>query len=304
MTRKELLEMQSLPLNIKIRMTQTRIRDWYQTYGGNVYVSFSGGKDSTVLLHLVRELYPDVKAVYCDTGLEYPEIKEFVKSFDNVEIIKPNKTFLQVIKEYGYPVVSKEIALTIEYARKGSKWAIDRLNGKHDYGNHSKYKYLLNAPFKISDKCCLELKKKPFKIYEKETGLKPFIGTMASEGGQRLSAYLKVGCNAFESKRPISQPIGFWTEKDIQDYIKQYNIKICDVYNMGYKRTGCMYCMFGCTTKDHKQKFEMMKETHPKIYDYCMNKLELMKVLEYVNAGIKCGEEIRNEIEKSESKKE
>ena len=88
MTRKELLEMQSLPLNIKIRMTQTRIRDWYQTYGGNVYVSFSGGKDSTVLLHLVRELYPDVKAVYCDTGLEYPEIKEFVKSFDNVEIIE------------------------------------------------------------------------------------------------------------------------------------------------------------------------------------------------------------------------
>lgn len=285
MTRKELSELQTLPLNIKIRMTQTRIRDWYSTYGGNVYVSFSGGKDSTVLLHLVRELYPDVKAVFCDTGLEFPEIKEFVNTFENVDIIKPSKTFLQVIEQYGYPVVSKEIALTIEYARKGSQWAIDRLNGKHNYGNHSKYKYLLDAPFKISDKCCGELKKKPFKKYEKETGLKPFVGTMASEGGQRLSAYLKVGCNAFQSERPISQPLGFWTEKDILDYIEQYNVKICPIYDMGYKRTGCMYCMFGCTTKDHSKKFEMMQKTHPKIYDYCMNKLNINKVLKYVLKG-------------------
>lgn len=285
MTRNELRELQKLPLDIKVRMTQTRIRDWYQTYNGNVYISFSGGKDSTVLLHLVRGLYPDVKAVYCDTGLEFPEIKEFVKTFDNIEIIKPDKTFLQVINQFGYPVISKEIALTIEYARKGSQWAIDRLNGKHNYGNHAKYKYLLNAPFKISDKCCGELKKKPFKKYEKKTGLKPFVGTMASEGGQRLSAYLKVGCNAFDSKRPISQPMGFWTEKDILEYIDKYKIDICNIYEKGYKRTGCMYCMFGCNTKDHRDKFDRMKNTHPAIYSYCMNSLKLKDVLDFVNGG-------------------
>lgn len=68
-----------------------------------MYVSFSGGKDSTVLLDLVRSEYPNVKAVFVDTGLEYPEIRSFVKTFDNVEILKPKKNFKQVIQEYGYP---------------------------------------------------------------------------------------------------------------------------------------------------------------------------------------------------------
>ncbi len=72
----DLRQMQSLPLQVKIRMTKERIRKWYEYWDGNVYVSFSGGKDSTVLLHIVRSLYPDVKAVFSDTGLEYPEVKK------------------------------------------------------------------------------------------------------------------------------------------------------------------------------------------------------------------------------------
>ena len=98
----ELRRLQSLPLEDKITLTKLRIQEWYEHWGGAVFVSFSGGKDSTVLLKLVRELYPDVKAVYCDTGLEYPEVKEHVKSFDNVEIIRPKKTFKQVVEEYGW----------------------------------------------------------------------------------------------------------------------------------------------------------------------------------------------------------
>lgn len=282
MDRETLIEFQKLPLDTKIKMSILRIRDWYNTFNGNVYVSFSGGKDSTVLLHLVRSVYPDVEAVFCDTGLEYPEIREFVKKQSNVTIIRPDKTFLQVLNEYGYPVISKEIALTIEYARKGSQWALDRLDGKHEYGNHKKYKYLLNAPFKISDKCCREMKKKPFKKYEKQSGKKPFVGTMASEGGQRLSAYLRTGCNAFDSKRPISQPLGFWTEKDIYEYIQRYNLEISSIYDKGYKRTGCMFCMFGCNTKEHKNKFDLMAKTHPQIYDYCMNRLGMADILKYI----------------------
>ncbi len=282
MDRETLKEFQKLPLDTKIKMSILRIRDWYNTYQGDVYISFSGGKDSTVLLHLVRSIYPNIEAVFCDTGLEYPEIREFVKKQENVTIIRPDKTFLQVLSEYGYPVISKEIALTIEYARKGSQWALDRLDGKHEYGNHKKYKYLLNAPFKISDKCCREMKKKPFKKYEKQSGKKPFVGTMASEGGQRLSAYLRTGCNAFDSKRPISQPLGFWTEKDIYEYIQRYNLEISSIYDKGYKRTGCMFCMFGCNTKEHKNKFDLMAKTHPQIYDYCMNKLGLKEIIEYI----------------------
>ena len=288
MTKEELKVLQSLPLEIKIEKTKLRIKEWYEYWKGNVYVSFSGGKDSTVLLHIARSIYPDIKAVFCDTGLEFPEIKQFVKSIDNIEIIRPEKSFVQVIKEHGYPVISKEISLTIEYARMGSQWAIDRLNGNHNYGNHKKYKFLLEAPFKISDKCCKEMKKKPFKKFEKSTGLRPILGTMASEEGQRQSAYLKVGCNAFNTERPQSQPLGFWTEEDILDYINKYNIDICPVYDMGYKRTGCMFCMFGINIKEHKDKFLIMKQTHPQLYQYCMKSTEegglgLDEVLTFLN---------------------
>lgn len=111
--------MQSMPLRIKVRMTENRIRGWIDEYGKDgVYVSFSGGKDSTVLLDIVRKHYPGVLAVFVDTGLEYPEIRDFVKTFDNVEWLKPKKTFRQVIEEYGYPFISKEVSDKVYGARK------------------------------------------------------------------------------------------------------------------------------------------------------------------------------------------
>ena len=113
-----LLELQALPLERKIQITQTRIIEWYQHYKGNVCVSFSGGKDSTVLLHIARQIYPNIPAVFSDTGLEYPEIREFVKSFDNVDIIRPKMNFGQVITTYGYPLIGKEVAEAIYYARR------------------------------------------------------------------------------------------------------------------------------------------------------------------------------------------
>ena len=123
----DLYQMQSMPLSIKVRMTENRIRAWIEQYGTDgVYVSFSGGKDSTVLLDIVRKLYPDVLAVYVDTGLEYPEIREFVKSFDNVEWLKPKKNFRQVITEYGYPFISKEVSSKVAGARRYLKSVQER----------------------------------------------------------------------------------------------------------------------------------------------------------------------------------
>ena len=109
-TKERLKELQALPLERKIGFTAARIIEWYNHYNGKVYVSFSGGKDSTVLLHIARTLFPDIKAVFIDTGLEYPEIRNFVKTFDNVDWIKPKMVFTEVIKKYGYPVISKDVA--------------------------------------------------------------------------------------------------------------------------------------------------------------------------------------------------
>ena len=90
---------QALPLEAKVSMTKARIREWVNYWGlDGVYISFSGGKDSTVLLHIARSIYPDIKAMFVDTGLEYPEIREFVKTFDNVDIIRPKMNFKKVIK--------------------------------------------------------------------------------------------------------------------------------------------------------------------------------------------------------------
>ena len=109
-TNEDLKKMQSFDLDRKIQITQTRIIEFYERLEGKVYISFSGGKDSTVLLDLVRRIYPDVPAVYIDTGLEYPEIKQFVKTFDNIIILRPEMSFRQVIEKYGYPLISKEVS--------------------------------------------------------------------------------------------------------------------------------------------------------------------------------------------------
>lgn len=118
MTQEELTMLQSLPLSIKIEKTKLRIKEWYEHWNGQVYVSFSGGKDSTVLLDIARNMYPDIEAVYSDTGLEYPEIKEFVKTFDNVTIVRPKYSFKEILTKYGYPIISKEVANVVANSRR------------------------------------------------------------------------------------------------------------------------------------------------------------------------------------------
>ncbi len=294
----ELQQMQSVSLDMKIKMTKTRIRDWYEYYGGNVYVSFSGGKDSTVLLHIARELYPDIPAVFVDTGLEYPEIRQFVKSVENVETLYPEKTFFEVVAEYGYPIIGKEVAKTLYYARRGGDWAIKRLDGLDKKGKPNgfkkrfvKYKPLLSAPFGISAYCCDVMKKQPAHKYESQTGRKPIVATMTEESQQRQDAWLKNGCNAFDVDRPTSHPLSFWKQQDVLQYLKTHNVPYCSVYGdiveqdcqlkfieddserlitTGCERTGCMFCMFGIMSDKTPNRFQRLKQTHPKIYDYCI----------------------------------
>ena len=326
----DLKQMQSLPLEAKIIMTQQRIRQWYEYWDGMVYVTFSGGKDSTVLKHIVDGMYDDVPAVFVNTGLEYPEIQRFVKEIksgkyscfnSNVEIVRPEMRFDEVIKKYGYPVVSKEVSGVVSYVKKEKPVEtlttraaklngelVDK-NGNKSRFNCDKWKFLLDAPFDVSEKCCAVMKKKPSRQYAKDTGRKAIIGTLACESRLRHSAWIKHGCNAFSKNNPSSQPISFWTEQDILHYIKKYNVPYCPVYGdivvkpysdavpenqvnlidylgcyeeedelttTGCHRTGCIFCMFGCHLEKEPNRFQRLKETHSRQWEYCIKGGEMV----------------------------
>lgn len=300
-TKNQLKQMQSLPLEAKISATKRRIIEYYEALDGDVYVSFSGGKDSTVLLDIARSIYPEIKAVYCDTGLEYPELKSFVKKQKNITIIRPKLSFKDVLINYGYPVASKEISSKIYYARKGSEWAKKYVYGCSYNGNKSKYCIskrwlpLMEAPFNVSDKCCQKMKKEPFSIYERKEKVHPITATMASESSLREQAWLRTGCNSFDG-HIMSKPMSFWTEQDVLSYIDKYNIKICSVYGdvvfndneyklTGVNRTGCMFCLYGIHLEKSPNRIERLKETHPSIYDYILRDdgLGFKKVMDYCN---------------------
>lgn len=317
-TIQELHQYQALTLEQKIEMTKERIKAWVDHYGiDGVYVSFSSGKDSTVLLHIARQLYPTIKAVFVDVPTQYPELREYAKNWGGqaTDIIKPQISFMEVCEKYGFPLISKEVSQVIyeskEFLRKGKpipKYRLDRLNGTatDSNGNKSQYniekwKFLLDAPFDISHKCCAIMKKNPVKKYEKETGRKPIIGQMASESKMRAQEWLKYGCNAFDVKRPVSNPMMAWTDQDVLAYVVENNIKLCSIYGdvvvdyaatgqvegqqslseygifdkerpcfkcTGRSRSGCTLCGFGAMNYgcNGDFRFEKMKQTHPGMY--------------------------------------
>ena len=127
-TMTDLYQMQSLPLSAKIKMTARRITEWVDRFGEEgVYVSFSGGKDSTVLVDIVRNVckYKDIPLVFVDVPTQYPELKKFAQTFQNLIVLKPKISFAQVCEKYGFPIFSKEISECIADSRKYIKILTD-----------------------------------------------------------------------------------------------------------------------------------------------------------------------------------
>ena len=194
-------------------------------------------------------------------------------------------------------------------------------DGKPSQFNYSKYKYLSLCPYKISNKCCDVMKKSPAHSYAKKTGRKMMSGQIASESRLRTSQWLQHGCNGFDMKAPVSNPMAFWTEQDVLLYIYTKHLPFCSVYGeivkdteiegqldledvygkelfdlgrpllktTGCNRTGCMFCGFGChLEKPGEGRFERMKKTHPKQYEYIMKPeeeggLNYKEVIDWIN---------------------
>ena len=423
-----LKELQALDLNHKIMITQTRIIEWYEKFNGNVYISFSGGKDSTVLLNIARQIYPNIPAVFSNTGLEYYEIQKFAKQM-GATFIAPKIRFDEVVSTYGYPLISKEVSEAIYYARRicsqpvqveresrtevwrkrrellgarrtnfletgrletnGNWWGGGESKPYHDrnsgepkddpsgpmdgicpqagrtsreiveertgqqaktsrgkwgnyhrrslnpdesnpadkecfwnkrkqtdwsnwrmgaFSNHveqfgeksqfnkEKYLPLVYTPFLISHMCCSKMKKGPLKAYQRKTKAFPILATMADESRIRKQAWIRHGCNAFDSKHPMSQPLSFWTEQDVLAYIVRFGLDICPVYGeivsvdadgnqyspvgltgdlpnlqcTGCKRTGCVFCGFGFHNEKGKTRFQLLAEIEPRKYEYAL----------------------------------
>ena len=264
-----LRQLQALPLSVKVIKSQIRIREWYEHFNGDVCVSFSGGKDSTVLAHLVHDLYPEVPLVFANTGLEYPEIQAFARKM-GAEFVRPKMQFSEVISKYGYPIISKENSEAIYYARKirdckyynqkrdeltggrklqpykrqkimggfvrdqsGKQIPVDQnaTGEQKSIFNRSKWLPLCrDTQFMISHKCCSVMKKGPMRIYQMAHKVFPLLGTLTEESKLREQAWMRHGCNAFDAKEKTSQPLSFWTEQDILHYIHEEGLEIASVY--------------------------------------------------------------------------
>lgn len=238
------------------------IRKTIEKYGeDNFYISFSGGKDSTVLHHLIDMAIPDNKIprVYVNTGIEYQSIVKFVeelaKEDDRIVILKPTRNIKKTLEEYGYPFKSKEHSLRVEQFNhnKNANYIVKYINGYDKNGKPShfvcpkKLLYQFNARVKYnySNKCCYKLKKAPFHDYQKLTNRNISItGMRAEEGGNRA----RLGCVINDKKgnlikfHPLIKVSDDWEEW----FIKTYNIKLCELYKPPYNfdRTGCKGCPY------------------------------------------------------------
>jgi 3'-phosphoadenosine 5'-phosphosulfate sulfotransferase (PAPS reductase)/FAD synthetase len=295
--------MQELTLDDKIQHALNAIRCWHEAWDGLVYILYSGGADSTVLRWLVHQVAPEVPAVFCHTGLEYPEVLRHVAKTPNVVTVRPKIPFTEVIKRHGWPLVSKRVARGISILRHPTdkNANITKLydEGINRFGETAarfrtpdRWRFLIDAPFETSDRCCDIMKKEPSRRYQRMTGRMPFLGLLASDSQAREKSFLQHGCNAYDMKSPRSMPMAIWTKQDVWACIKRHNIAIPEVYGeiveeggqfrtTGVDGTGCVFCAFGLQMESEPTRFHQLYRSHPKLWTYCMDRLGLGEVLEY-----------------------
>lgn len=305
----QMTAMQALPYEVKVRRAELRAREYIDKLdemGLNAHVSV-GGLDSIVLLMFLRKIGIDVPAISV-SALEDRSIQKIHRDLGVISIM-PGKPKVQILQEYGFPVISKKIAGRIDTLQhpteknKTVRHAIitGECGAQGHYAKNSRMKlpqkwlelfagyendnegvnYQI-APFLVSNKCCLYMKEKPCDRWAKEHKSRPFLGLMASEGGQREEALTEHGCNYFGKGVIRSAPFAPFLRQDLLQLALDLNAPVPEIYGeiarkmdgtlytTGAQRTGCSMCGFGVHMEKRPHRFDQLRVRNPKEWEFWM----------------------------------
>jgi hypothetical protein len=320
MTPGEFRQKLSLPYEAKVVHAIIRAREFYDRMNGEVFCSVGGLDSITLLAFLRREVAKDIPGASVSV-LEDKSIQAVHQTFDNFIRLKPLKSKAQVLREFGYPVISKEKAgkiqllqnptaknSTVRHAimtgetgklggykhsaqmRLAQKW-LNLFGGpeNQNYGTHYQ-----TAPFKVSNRCCYYMKERPCELYAKTSGRKPYMGLMASEGGQRAKALTLHGCNYYGKTVSRSCPFAIFSRQDLLRLALDVNVPVPKVYGWieqeadgtlyttRAQRTGCSMCGFGIHLEKRPHRFDRLRADNYNEWKFWMYTMGWGQVLDYI----------------------
>lgn len=307
--RAQMTAMQALPYEVKVKRAEMRAREYIEKLddmGLEAHVSV-GGLDSIVLLVFLRKIGIDVPAISV-SSLEDKSIQKVHKALGVISLA-PGKPKVQILQEYGFPVISKKIAGRIDILQhpteknktvrhaiitgecgaqghfaKNSRMKLPQkwLELFAGYENENEGVNYQIAPFLVSNKCCLYMKEMPCDRWAKEHKSRPFLGLMASEGGQREEALIEHGCNYFGKGTIRSAPFTPFLRQDLLQLALDLNAPVPEIYGKivrkpdgtlyttGAQRTGCSMCGFGIHLESRPHRFDRLRERNPKEWEFWM----------------------------------
>lgn len=313
---------QQLPYAFKLSYATTRAWEFFRECGKrdlNCHVSV-GGLDSITLYLFLKSIGINVPAVSV-SGLEDKSIQKIHEQLRIIRL-KPLKSKIDVIKEFGFPILSKEIANKISLLQRPSE---DNKTVRHaiitgetgDYGgnrsnsrmrlsqcwlelfggyeNENENVDYLKPDFLVSDRCCYYLKEKPCDNWAKENNSVPYLGLMASEGGRRQKSLMINGCNYFGASTIRSAPFAIFSRQDLLQLALDLNVPVPEVYGTierdssgqlfttKAQRTGCSMCGFGIQ-KERKRphRFDLLYQNNPAEWEFWMNEVGFGAVFDWI----------------------
>jgi len=324
MERWEFKQKQSLPYEHKLSHAIFKAQEFYDHLQGEVYCSVGGLDSITLLLFLRKYVNKNIPGVSV-SALEDRSIQRVHRQMENMIFLMPYKSKVQVLKEFGYPVISKMKARKIEHLQKpdNPKQTFIHALMTGDMGAQGKFQHsdkiklpdkwlklfggLYNdhrpdlecktAPFKVSDRCCYWMKEKPVDDFAKQNRLSPYLGLMASEGGQRELGLIKNGCNYYGKTVTRSCPFAIFSKTDLLQLALELKVPVPEIYGeivklpdgtldtTRAKRTGCTMCGFGIHIEKRPHRFDRLREDNPKEWQFWMYKMGWGQVLDYI--GVK-----------------